>query len=106
MQADLGYPVRPDLPKVDPHEERDRNGQENGIGAPGIVPEGVHYRKPETGEGDQDDEDDRDCRGKPTHRTDLIAGDLRKRPAIPPHRGGEDHHIVHGARQGGADEDP
>ena len=49
---------------------------------------------------------DREGGGGAGDGTDLVAGDVGERASVASHRGGEDHEVVHAARQHRADEQP
>ena len=59
-----------------------------------------------SGQGDDDNEERRQGGRDPGDRTEQVAGDLGQRQAVAPHRGQQDHEVMHSARQAGPDDDP
>ena len=72
----------------------------------GLSLEGVHHHHGHAGQGGDDDEQRGQRGGHPGDRPQQVAGDLRQRQAVLPHRGQQHHEIMYAAGQAGPDHDP
>ena len=88
------------------HEQGDGDGQADREDAPGRLGQGVDDHQREHGQDDDHDREDRDQCGDPAHHADLLANHLTQALAVAAHREEEHHHVLHGAGQDDADDDP
>ena len=105
MLAPDDVALAPDV-HVDAHEQGDGHGGEDGEGAPGAVEQGVHHADGKPGQGEDEDEEDGEGGHGPGALADLLLGDVGQALALVAHRGEQHHHVVHGAAQDAADDDP
>ena len=90
----------------DSHQESNGQRADDRIGTPWAVAHGLYNGQGESRKGKDENKKD----GKTGHGTgkfpDFRLGDQRNAPALMAHRGEKNHHIMHGARNHGADDDP
>ncbi|OGW69797.1 MAG: hypothetical protein A3A88_00695 [Nitrospirae bacterium RIFCSPLOWO2_01_FULL_62_17] len=99
-------PGRTKLFQINTHQESDGNRHGNRESAPGISIERVDDRQPETGQGDDDDEQDGHGRRRAGDDPQFIPRNLRQGPSVSPHRGHENDEVLHRAGQHRADHEP
>src|SRR4029079_5660572 len=97
---------RPQPVHVDPDEQRQRDRHADGEGAPRAVLERVDHGEPEAGEGDDDDEEDGEGGGAAGDGTNLGARDVGERAAPTTGRAPQDDHVVDGAGEADAADQP
>lgn len=105
-EGDLADLAGPQGAQVDAHEEGDRDGHADGEDTPRRVRERVHDDQREDREQDDHDDEDRDQGGDPADRAYLVARHLTERAAVA--AGGEEqrHHVLDGAGEDDADDEP
>ena len=102
----LDHLAGPQHAHVEAHEERDRDRHRDRERAPGRGGERLHDDQREDREQDDHDREDRDQGGHAADRADLVARHLPEALAVPAHREEQDHHVLHGAGEDDADDDP
>ena len=105
-QRDLEDAARAEHPQVDAHHDRDRNGHRDGESAPGTLRKRSHDDQRQHGEQDHHDHQDPDHRDHAGGCAHLAADHLAERPTVAPGREEEHEHVLDGAREHDADDDP
>jgi len=70
------------------------------------VLERVHHHERKAGHGDGDGEQNRKTHRHAGDRADFSAGDIRERAPLMSHRGKQNHHVMHGAADHRANQQP
>jgi hypothetical protein len=102
----LHDPARPHVAQVEPHEERDRDRHRDREGRPRRLRHRVDDDQRQDGEQDDHDREDAEQSGHTAEGADLLAGHLSEALAVATHRQEQDHHVLHGAGDDDADDDP
>src|SRR5918995_3786371 len=105
-QRDLQNPPRTQEAQVHAHQQGYGDGHRERESAPRGGRERVDHDEGEDGEQDDHDGEHRDQGRDPTYGSDLFPGHLPERFAVPPHGEEERRHVLHGAREDNADDDP
>ncbi len=101
--ADAGWP---DEAAVDAHDQCDRDGADHGEAAPWAPLQRVHHHEGKDREDDDADQKDADAGDAAGERTHLRADHVAERLAVSPGGQEEDGHVLHGAGEHDAGEDP
>ena len=105
-ETDFGHLAGSQPFKIKTHEQGDGDGHENGIGAPGVVLERIDNGESESRKRHDNNKYNGDGRGEAADRAYLIRRDPGEGPAVSPHRGGEDNHVMHCSGKGRTDQYP
>ena len=95
----------PDV-QVNPHDDGDGHGGHDGKGPPGAVEHGIDHGNGEAGQGEDEDKQDGHRSDAARGLADFTFGNFGQTLTLVPDRGEEHHHIMHGAGQNGAQDDP
>ncbi len=102
----FGGPAGPQKTHIDSHQDGDGNGHGDGEKPPGTALQRIYNHQARYRDDDGDDGKHTDERGKAGKAADLFLGHLADGFAVATNRTKEDHEILHGTRQDGANDDP
>ena len=96
----------PDKAVIDAHEKRDRNRAKHSEGAPGASHQSLDHDESEYRENDDADQQYADPGDRAGHWSHLRADHVAERAAIAPRGQEQDGHVLHGAGEDDAGENP